>query len=262
MCPGHRAGYVCTEQADVALAPWHCQLGHPDDRGPPPFPGRAAVFPFRPCPSPPQSSLSALLFFHNCVVAISMTKLYWPSSGLTRFSQRGQVITGEARRSHSLCRGGRGVAVRGGPTSVFGGKREEVWSYLGQDEGASGVGSGRAGPPRGSCKETVPSLEPNKVVVGEILLLVFQPRKTSSPHAGRPGVELMGPLAGRGAGVSVAAAVGRLPSVPTVPLYLVCCWEVRHRPRPESRGRSGWSSVGSLAWLFSPVPLSSQGRLL
>lgn len=197
MCPVHRAGYVCTEQADVASSCGTASWGTLITVASHPSLGGQLSSPFAPAPPPPQSSLSVLLFFHNCVVAIPMTKLYWPSSGLTRFSQRGQVITGEARRSHSLCRGGRGVAVRGGPTSVFGGKREEVWSYLGQDEGASRVGGGRAGPPQGSYKGTVPSLEPNKVVVGEILLLVFQSR--CGRQAG-PVWNSWGPLQGEGWG--------------------------------------------------------------
>lgn len=59
-----------------------------------------------------------LLFFRDCVVAVSMTTLYWPSSGLTYFSQRGQVITGKAPVPRLLSVGG--VAVRGRPPSVFG----------------------------------------------------------------------------------------------------------------------------------------------
>ena len=150
MCPVHRAGYVCTEHAHVTSSRGTVSWGTLTTVAPHPSLGGQLSSPFTPTP-PPHRALSQRCYFSITVVAIPMTKLYWPSSGLTRFSQRGQVITSEACRSHGLCRGGRGVAVRGSPTSVFGGKREEVWSYLGQDEGTSGVGGGRAGPPQGSC---------------------------------------------------------------------------------------------------------------
>ena len=76
------------------------------------------------------------------------------------------------------------------------------------------VDPGRArtepGPLGGSCRGTFPSLEPNKVVVGEILLLYSSPgvyrRQARCGTRGRT-------LAGRGAGVSVAAATGRLRSI-------------------------------------------------
>ena len=76
------------------------------------------------------------------------------------------------------------------------------------------VDPGRArtepGPLGGSCRGMFPSLEPNKVVVGEILLLYSSPgvyrRQARCGTRGRT-------LAGRGAGVSVAAATGHLRSI-------------------------------------------------
>ena len=85
-----------SEQADVAPALRTVSWGTLTAVTLRPSLGGQLSSPFAPTPPPPQSSFLVLLFFRNCVVAISVTKPYWLSSGLTRFSQRGQVITGEA----------------------------------------------------------------------------------------------------------------------------------------------------------------------
>ena len=85
-----------SEQADVAPALRTVSWGTLTAVTLRPSLGGQLSSPFAPAPPPPQISLLVLLFFRNCVVAISVTKPYWLSSGLTRFSQRGQVITGEA----------------------------------------------------------------------------------------------------------------------------------------------------------------------
>lgn len=96
-CVSSASGRVLySEQADAAPAPRTVSWGTLTAVTPCPSLGGQLSSPFGPAPPPPQSSLLVLLFFHNCVVAISVTKPYWLSSDLTRFSQRGQVITGEA----------------------------------------------------------------------------------------------------------------------------------------------------------------------
>lgn len=160
----------------MAPASWHCQLGDPDGRAPCPSLHGQLSSPFAPAPPPTQSSLSVLLFFHDCVVAVSMTTLYWPSSGLTCFSQRGQMITGKAPRVPRLLSRWERRGSEGPPHECLRGRvRGGVVTTYARMKVDPGWARTELGPLRGSCRGTFPSLEPNKVVVGEILLLVFQP---------------------------------------------------------------------------------------
>lgn len=72
--------------------------------------------------------------------------------------------------------------------------------------------------PQGSCRGTFPSLEPNKVVVGEIPLSI---PALCGPQVGRVWNSGADPCRARD-GVSIAVATGHLPSVSLSP-YLVCC---------------------------------------
>ena len=123
------------------------------------------------------------------------------------------------------------------------------------------VDPGRArtepGPLGGSCRGTFPSLEPNKVVVGEILLLYSSPGVYR--RQARCGTRGRTPCRARGGGERGSCywpSPEHLCSLAPFILAAVGRSDTGRAERPESRGGSGWSSAGSLTWLFSSVPLT------